>query len=268
VGYIRGGISYTVLARNVLIPAFGGNPDFYWSFHHLGANVGELLLRFATDPWMVLEAMTTPEAKIDTVLFLLWPTAFLSLCSPLMLVALPHIVVRLLARRGWWTMDYHHSAFTVTILFCASVDGARRVSNWLAKRREFRREALVTTWSVMMVAVALALLPRFPFGQLARSDFYELTPRHVAAREALDYVPDGVVVEAANNIGPALSARATVLLWQKRWITAPWVVADRTHPSHGFPSLESQVERIEELQRLGYGLVFERHGWVVLHQPE
>jgi hypothetical protein len=55
---------------------------------------------------------------------------------------------------------------------------------------------------------------------------YRLNPRMRAADAAVAMIPDGTLVEAANDIGPHLSSRTQVLLLDgvPRW--APWVVAD------------------------------------------
>jgi len=88
-----------------------------------------------------------------------------------------------------------------------------------------------------------------------------------AAAAASAHVPAGVVVEAANNIGPRLSGRDTVLLLDgtPRW--APWVVADTIGLDFPFCTPSQQAEEVAYLRAQGYAQVFADHGYVVLHRP-
>lgn len=267
-GYIVGGLSFTALARSVLIPALGGDPSRFWAYGNLGENIAQVLLRFLTEPWVVLEALIEPAVKIETMLLLLWPTLLLALCSPLVLVALPHVLVRILSDRPpWWGTDFHYSAFTVAILFCAGVDGAARLTGRFQDPGGPHARALAAGWAGAVVAVALTLVPEYSFAELLRPEFYRRGPRLVAAEQAVARVPSGVMVEAVNHAGPALTARTTVLLWQDGRLTAPWIVADTRRRAVGWRSIDRQRERIEELRHEGYRIVFRRAGWFVLHRP-
>ena len=76
-------------------------------------------------------------------------------------------------------------------------------------------------------------------------------------------------MEAANYLGPALSARDTVLLWDgdgSSPLRPPWIVADTARRVFTFSSREQQRERVALLKRTGYQVVFERRGYVVLHR--
>ena len=84
-----------------------------------------------------------------------------------------------------------------------------------------------------MIAVALALVPRFAFGVALQPSFYHRTFHERAEAAAAAAVPPGVTVEATNYLGPHLSGRDTVLLWDGDGTTprfSPWVVADVTAP--------------------------------------
>ncbi|MFI0421508.1 DUF2079 domain-containing protein [Spongiactinospora sp. 9N601] len=262
--FILMGLGWTVLAREFLIPAVGGDPKMYWAYNHLAQDVPGLVKTMATETFRVIGTLLTPEDKFDTMALMMWPTLLLCLCSPLTLMAVPHILERMLSDRlHWWITDFHHSAFTVVILFCAGVDGLVRVLGWL-KRREDR--GLVLAWSVGVCAVAITLLPRFGFDQLVHPTFYQRDARAVAAAEAVAMVPSGVVVEAGNSLGPALSARTTVLLFDHRPRNAPWVVADVSRAEFPFGSADDQRKRVEGLILIGYRKVYDREGVVVLNR--
>ncbi|MFC4057682.1 DUF2079 domain-containing protein [Planomonospora corallina] len=122
-------------------------------------------------------------------------------------------------------------------------------------------------WAFGVCAVALTLVPRFALGDLLEWSFYEGESHTAAARQAVAAVPDGVVVEAVNHVGPALTERATVLLWGPAAHGAPWIVADVDRWSFPFGAHEVQRQRVDEALRDGYRVVFERDGYIVLNRP-
>jgi hypothetical protein len=80
-----------------------------------------------------------------------------------------------------------------------------------------------------------------------------------------------VTVQAVNFLGPQLSSRDTVLLWDGDGSTpvlgAPWVVANVRQPQFTFPGgVRQQRQRVAYLERNGYRVVFRRDGYIVLHR--
>ncbi len=123
--------------------------------------------------------------------------------------------------------------------------------------------------SVAMIVVAVGLIPRFAFGAALHPSFYH-RPRMYAADAADAAVPSGVTVEAVGSLGPQLSGRDTVLLWDGDGETprfAPWVVADVRRREFTFPSVQAQRRRLALLESRGYQVTFQRKGYVVLHAP-
>jgi uncharacterized membrane protein len=131
--------------------------------------------------------------------------------------------------------------------------------------------ALALVCAMAMCAVAIALIPRFSFDIALRPSFYHRTALMKAAAAADAAVPSGVTVAAANYLGPQLSGRDTVLLWDGDGGTppygAPWVVADVARPVFTFKSLTEQKQRVAQLESHGYKVVFSRDGYLVLHRP-
>ncbi|MDP9863092.1 MULTISPECIES: DUF2079 domain-containing protein [Streptosporangium] len=252
-----------MMIRGVLMPAAGaGATGFHWAYGAWGADLGQVALALLRDPLGALAQLVSPMVKVNTLAFLLWPMALTALLSPLTLVAVPLVLERFLADRPqWWGPEHHYNAFIVAVLVCAGVDGADRLAG------RFRGRRLVTHWAVAVCVIGLTLVPRFELGKLLDPAFYEGDPHVVAAREAVARVPDGVVVEAANNAGPALTARTTVLLWGPQAHGAPWIVADVARWTYPFGDYGMQQQRVDEALRSGYRKVFERDGYVVLNRP-
>jgi uncharacterized membrane protein len=121
-----------------------------------------------------------------------------------------------------------------------------------------------------MCAVAVFLVPRFAFGPALHPSFYRRTPAANVEAAAAAAVPSGVVVAATNFVGPALSSRDTVLLWDGDGGTpplgAPWVVANIRARQFTFRSVLEQKQRVALLERSGYRVVFRRRGYIVLHR--
>ena len=123
--------------------------------------------------------------------------------------------------------------------------------------------------ALAMCVVAVCLVPVFAFGAALHPSFYHRDAQMRAAAAADAHVPDGVIVEAANQLGPQLSARDTVLLWNgagQSPLRPPWVVADTARRQLSFGSLGQQRERVAYLERTGYQVVFQQRGYVVLHR--
>ncbi|MFI7227395.1 DUF2079 domain-containing protein [Nonomuraea angiospora] len=257
------GAGAVLLVRGLAITAFGGDSKDFWAYNHLGPDVPSAILALLRDPIAAVLLPFSEEAKVDTLFLLVWPTLLLCLLSPLSLVALPHVLERMLSDRAqWWQADFQYSAFTVVILFCAGVDGLSRLLRRLKRSDD---TSLKLAWAAAACAVALTLVPRFALDQLYHPPFYQ-EPKAAAAAEAASKVPSGVTVEAVNSVGPALTSRTTVLLWTAQSHGAPWVVADTSRWEFPFGSADEQRATVDALQGQGYAKVFERDGYVVLRR--
>ena len=300
------GLADSVLATYVLIPAFGGRSGYYWAYGAFGNNVPQVIGHIVTHPASSLRVLITPRVKVGTVAWLLAAFCFLPLRSPLTLAAVPLLLERMLDTRfpNWWVTSFHYNAYLVIILLFAAVDGAARLEGTAAavrKRFAASRSAaglsagglsaaglsagglppagsagssrtggtFALACSATMVAVAMALVPRFAFGAALHPSFYHRSARMDAAAAAAAVVPSGVTVEAANHLGPQLSGRDTVLLWAEDGETprfSPWVVADVTGREF-FASVRAERRRVARLEAGGYQVAFRRDGYVVLHSP-
>jgi uncharacterized membrane protein len=265
------GIVDTWVAARVLVPAFGGRANYYWAYTALGRGIPQAAWHLITHPAGSLRLLITPRVKLTTMLWLFGAFCFLPLRSPIALATVPILLERMLANLfpNWWVTSFHYNAFLVVVLAFAAADGAARLDRWavLARRRK-GTGTVALVCAAAMCAAALVLVPRFALGAALHPSFYHRTAQMNAAAAADAAVPDGVTVEAANRLGPQLSARDTVLLWERttpRW--APWVVADVGKKEFTFRSRTQQRQRVALLERSGYRIVFERGGYVVLHRP-
>jgi len=287
------GLADTFVTTYILIPAFGGRSDYYWAYTALGPDVPQAVGHLITHP-ASLKLLITPHVKLDTMLWLFGAFCFLPLRSPIALATVPLLLERMLANLfpNWWGTADQYNAYLVVVLVCAAVDGAARLDSALQRRRRLAAESAAAgtgketwparwpvtrpPWTVALVcaaamcAVAVCLVPRFGFGPALHPSFYRQDAWRRAAAAADDLVPGGVTVQAVDNLGPQLSARDTVLLWDGNGHTpplgSPWVVANIKQLQFTFSSAREQRQRLEFLERNGYRAVFERDGYVVLHR--
>ncbi|WP_232320169.1 DUF2079 domain-containing protein [Herbidospora daliensis] len=260
------GLGALALIRGVLIPWAGGSNDNHWRYTHLGETLPAAVLKLVSDPLNTLHLVFGDAGKIDTLVLLCWLTLFLCLFSPLILAAAPMVLERLVSENSlWWSTEYHYNAFVVAIVFCAGVDGATRLLRRI--RGDEAKRIAVIAWAAAVAVAGLTQVPRFAFDQLADPGFYKPHDRSAAAYQAMAVIPDGVVVEAPNHMGPMLTHRTTVLVWEPTPRSAPWVLADLGQWAWPWGSVDDAKNAVEERRAAGYMVVFERDGFVVLHKP-
>ncbi|WP_276203298.1 DUF2079 domain-containing protein [Actinomadura flavalba] len=264
-GLVVGGLAAVWLTARVLIPAFGGTPDRYWYYGGLGPSPGAAAWFGLTRPLDAVAAVATPDAKLWTLLLLLAPLLFLPLRSPYVVAPLALLALRMLATdpdaAGWWGMRFHYNAAVIMGLLCAAVDGCARL-------RGRSGPAFRTSATVAMAAITVIVAAWSPWRDLANPAWSTPGPRAEAAAGALRLVPDGALVEAANALGPNLSARANVTVWAAKMALmprrAPWIVADTASVQPHFGSLDAQWGDLARLLRDGYLVVYACDGYLVL----
>ncbi len=265
--YIVGGLVATWVSSRLIIAVFGGDNDYYWAYGSLGPDLPHAAVHALTNPWDVLAVLGTPPHKLGTMALLVLPLLLLPLASPLTLTVLPLLAERMLASRfgNWWEPHYHYNAFIIAVLVMASVDGAARLRRRAGPRVRARLPAVLPA-SAMLTA-AVVCVPFFAFVHLADSALWRRNDRARAAASAAARIPDGALVESANAIGPALSPRARVLLWDGQPRRAPWVIADVERLEFPFRTVAEQRRRVESLLAGGYREVYRADGYIVLHRP-
>jgi hypothetical protein len=257
--YVVAGLAWTWLATRVLIPEAGGAADYYWAYGALGPDLPHAAAHVLTHPWSVPRLLVTPHVKVRTMLWLAAPLLLLPLASPLTLSVLPLLAERMLASKfgHWWEPRFHYNVALTAVLVAAGVDGAVRLRRLRADR----------VWPVAALVATVAIVPHFALGSLFDRNFYRRDTRARAAAAAVAAVPSGTLVEATNDVGPWLSGRTRVLLWDDRPRWAPWVVADVSTWTFPFTTLRGQRERVRLLLDSGYTIVRQEGGFVVLTKP-
>jgi uncharacterized membrane protein len=118
------GFAWSFLAIAVIIPHFNPAHHYqYWSDGGVLAPGGHPsvfgLVRQFLHAW--------PD-KLQTLVMLLLPTAFIALRSPLALIAAPSLLLRFIATNSaFWGTYWHYNATLMPVLFVAAVDAMARI---------------------------------------------------------------------------------------------------------------------------------------------
>jgi uncharacterized membrane protein len=213
------GFAWSFVAIGVIIPHF--NPVHlyqYWSDGGVLAPGGHPsvlgVIRQLLHAW--------PD-KLQTLVMLLLPTAFIALRSPLVLIAAPSLLLRFIATdSSFWGTYWHYNATVMPIIFVAAIDALARIDAamdadaaagpgaWASGRRGLWRAALAGArryGAAMMVAIAIPLAFQFPLNQLWNAQTYRISPHVAAADAAMAQVPDRASVLTTLDLLAPLAAR-------------------------------------------------------------
>lgn len=158
------------------------------------------------------------ETKVETLEWLLLPTMFLALRSPLLLIALPTIAWRFgSSNPSYWGTLYHYSAVLMPIIFIAFIDGLGRL------RTQWLRAVAVP----VAAAIALVLATTQPLRELTQPSIWRTDARVSQVQSILSIIPDGATVAASNRLAPQLTDRCVVFLfpaYPTDAVTPDWAV--------------------------------------------
>jgi uncharacterized membrane protein len=202
----------------VIIPHFNADHRYlYWSD---GGVLGSGAPFSATG--VLGQTFHAWPVKLQTVVLLLLPTAFIALGSPVALIALPSIALRFLSTNSaYWGTLWHYNATAMPVLFIAA---AAAIARWRALPDpapgplRAGSPADVTWWrslralaarhgAPIMLATTVALAFQFPLSTLWSGSTYRISPHVAAADEAMAQVPDGATVQTTLNLLAPLAVR-------------------------------------------------------------
>jgi uncharacterized membrane protein len=223
------GLAWSFLAIIVIIPHF--SPTHHYLYWVDGGTVSPVGGHFSVTG-VVSQLATGWATKVPTLALILLPTAFLALRSPLVLAAVPSLVLRFVGTNSsYWGTAWHYNATVMPIVFIAAIDGIARIRAASAERAAGadrddgggpNRAAvlLARNGAALMLGIAAALAFQFPLSQLWTPQTYSIGPHVAAARAAMARVPDGATVATDLDLLAPLAAR-TDTYWLGNFATNP-----------------------------------------------
>src|SRR5271166_892852 len=196
------GFAWSFLAIGVIIPHFNPAHQYdYWSDGGILASGGH-----PTVAGLIGQFFHAWPDKLQTIVILLLPTAFIALRSPLVLIAGPSLLLRLLSTNAsFWGTFWHYNATVMPIIFIAAIDAMARINaamdaedpagyaSWASGSRGTRRAVMAGArryGAAMMLAITVPLAFQFPLSTVWNAQSYQIS-RHVkSADAAMAKVPD------------------------------------------------------------------------------
>ncbi|MFF2658674.1 DUF2079 domain-containing protein [Kitasatospora sp. NPDC058032] len=261
-GLLIGGPLASALAIGWLIPAMGGQPDYYWVYGPIGSDAGTAFGNLLRDPLLLFEVATNATIKPLLLLWLFGTLLLLPLRSATTLCLLPLLAERVLSDNpNHWSIAHHYDALLWPVLLTACLEVLGRL---YARGGTHRRAA----YGLGAVVVAGSLVCSLLLGGLSL-----LTPsswRPSASNAALvrgaAQVPDGALVEADNQVVPRLVGRTDVVLVDATPRGRDYVLIRSDTRTFPFQTSDEQADRIELLLAHGYRQVWAEDGVVLLHR--
>jgi uncharacterized membrane protein len=228
------GLAWSFLEIIVIIPHFSPTHRYlYWAD---GGAVSPVGGHFSV-AGLFTQLGSGASTKLPTLVLILLPTAFLALRSPLVLAALPSLLLRFVGTNSaYWGTDWHYNATVMPIVFIAAVDGMARIraasrgreggadtagETGTAARAPTRAAAVLAQHGAAgMLGIAAALAFQFPLSQLWTPQTYIIDQHVAAARAAMAKVPNGATVATDLDLLAPLATR-TDTFWLGNFATNP-----------------------------------------------
>ncbi len=216
------GFAGSFLAIGVIIPHFNPAHQYdYWSDGGILAPGGH-----PTVTGLIGQLFHAWPDKLQTIVMLLLPTAFVALRSPLALIAVPSLLLRFLSTNSaYWGTYWHYNATVMPIVFVAAIDAMARIGaamaadgpagseGWASGSRGARRAVLAGArryGAAMMLAITVPLAFQFPLSTVWNAQSYRVSSHVRSADAAMARVPGGATVQATLDLLAPLAARTDV----------------------------------------------------------
>jgi uncharacterized membrane protein len=213
------GLAWSFLAIGVILPHFSPAHHYdYWSDGGVMAPGGH-----PSVAGLAGQLFRAWPDKLQTIVLLLLPTAFIALGSPVTLIAVPSLLLRFLSTNSsYWGTYWHYNATVMPIIFVAAVDAMARVHGLAGIPGLARVPGLAgvpgTAWATvmaaarrygaaMMLAITVPLAFQFPLSKLWQAQTYRISQRVESDDQAMAKVPDGATVLTTLDLLAPLAAR-------------------------------------------------------------
>ncbi|MGJ9426157.1 DUF2079 domain-containing protein [Nesterenkonia halotolerans] len=246
-------------AVEVVIPHFSAAGEFgYWEFTALGPSAGAAVAFLLTQPWNAVGLLFDHPVKLGLWALHFLPLLLLPLASPYVILGAPILLSRLFNdRQNVWEVIYQYDAILAPIFLLAAFDVARRlVLHW----PRLKPLAVVLPGAVIAVGLVgtLAFPGVFPLQRTVTAENWSIDERAQAHQRAVEAIPDGVCVEAADTAVPHLVDRTSVgLNGTTDEANLTWIIIDDQVEELGGSDPLTPAEAFARAERLGFSTVIE-----------
>ena len=295
------GVIWSAVAITVLVPRIGGMHNQYWSYNSLGKNPKQAGLHVLEHPLSTLHLLVSNSDKQDLLIWLLAVSAGACLLSPITLLVVPPLLLRMLSDTATYSEPkYHYNAPLMGILLLAGVEGVAKVMRWLdrmeavgaidggleaepaeppeaaeslesaePKQPGELSKLFLRIWLAAITAVLVIGIQYHGYDTLTVASSPAENAFRAAAKTAVAMIPKNATVEAESAIAVPLSARTRnlVLAEPGKPHGSRWVVLGKASPIDWPWVSGSQVEKARRWYLAhGYVTRFSRDGVYVLYR--
>lgn len=247
--------------------------NIHWNrYAYLGDSPTQMLLALLTRPQVVWAQLLAADAG-GYLWALLWPTAFLALLAPeVLLLALPSLAINLLAdfppMHETHTLIY--AAPIAPLVLAAAVMGLAHLLTWRKLRAQSLRRFVLPVLAALVLI--LGVNDQRLFGYLPGSGNYlplTITDHHRRAQAIIDQIPADAAVSAQDRLNPHVSGRETVYIFPRvedeRLGDADTVFVDVTGPA--WPQHPNDLRAsVDGLLAQGFGIAAADDGYLLLRR--
>lgn len=266
-------LGWSLLAVLVIQNRFAAGNIHWGRYAYLGETPGQMVLSLLTRPdlvWAQLQAAETGRYLVE----LLWPTGFLALLAPeILLLALPSLAINLLADFPpmHQVNSLIYAAPIVPFALAASVWGAARLRGWVA--RWGPRWATGALIAAVTLALGCTVADQVRAGYLPGGGNYlplTVTAHHRRAATILAQIDPDAAVSAQDRLNPHVSGRETVYIFPRvedprQDADTVWI--DVTGPA--WPQHPNDVRAtVDDLLATGFGIAAADDGYLLLRRGE
>ena len=260
-------LSWALFAVLVIQQTFAAGNIHWGRYDYLGDSHVAMATALVTRPDLVWAQLRAAHAGRYLVQ-LLWPTGFLALLAPeVLLLALPSLAINLLAdfapMHEVYTLIY--AAPILPFVIAASIQGTAHLRTWIGTRH-----LGLAPWVAPVIgsgALVCAVIAQVQFGYLPGAGNYlplTITDHHRRAAAIIAQIPQDAEVSAQDRLIPHVSSRETVYIFP-RVEDADTVFVDVTGPS--WPQHPNDLAAsIADLRAQGFGVAAADDGYLLLRR--
>jgi uncharacterized membrane protein len=273
-GLLIGAPALFVIATKVVMPAFGGNLDYYSKRFagDRGTSVGSVLAYVVDHPGAALDQLATRQNAV-LIFALVACTGGLALFAPRVLVlAVPPVAANVLSAYAYQHDLHFH--YQIVAAATVAIAGAYGAAAFAQRRPQLVRPA---AWVLVLGAVGVTVAAS-PAIDVLRHE--KPSPHAAAKRAALAVIPSGVAVAGEPDVIAHLAERRAVYQLPEPFVSRPtngeaWSDAELRRRATAVryvvystgaldPGLESQVKSLPPLlAKRGFHVVLSSDGVVV-----